>query len=221
MRTNRVRTTVRFRGDPHARSVRAAGGAVGLHVVQTLHRADDGGRGRCRGARPGAVVRPFVGHDLSGANTCPSPTSRCGAATRGGCATWRPSTWGSTLTRVFEGKTLTLGGTCSKSGGIVVGDLSALLVERTSFGAAGSARRAARRHCWPISTRRSNVFCTVAVGAGDGLRRCPVVEPGAVAPHGGVHGGGCATCARIWPRMWNCSRTEAWGSNPTVRRSAN
>lgn len=36
-------------------------------------------------------------------------------------------------TRVFEGKTLTLGGTCSKSGGIVVGDLSALLVERTSF----------------------------------------------------------------------------------------
>ena len=36
-------------------------------------------------------------------------------------------------TRVFEGKTLTLGGTCSKSGGIVVGDLSALLVERTPF----------------------------------------------------------------------------------------
>ncbi len=36
-------------------------------------------------------------------------------------------------TQVFEGKTLTLGGSCSKQGGIVTGDLSALLVERTPF----------------------------------------------------------------------------------------
>ena len=36
-------------------------------------------------------------------------------------------------TRVFEGKTLTLGGSCSKQHGIVTGDLSALLVERTPF----------------------------------------------------------------------------------------
>ena len=36
-------------------------------------------------------------------------------------------------TQVFEGKTLTLGGSCSKRGGIVTGDLSALLVERTPF----------------------------------------------------------------------------------------
>ncbi len=36
-------------------------------------------------------------------------------------------------TRVFEGKTLTLGGSCSAHDGVVAGDLSALLVERTPF----------------------------------------------------------------------------------------
>ena len=58
-------------------------------------------------------------------------------------------------TRVFEGKTLTLGGTCSKSGGIVVGDLSALLVERTSFWSG-----------WAISTRRSNASAASARRSG-------------------------------------------------------
>lgn len=36
-------------------------------------------------------------------------------------------------TRVFDGKMLTLGGSCSKRHGIVTGDLSALLIERTPF----------------------------------------------------------------------------------------
>ena len=36
-------------------------------------------------------------------------------------------------TRVFEGKTLTLGGSCAERGGALVGDLSALLIARTPF----------------------------------------------------------------------------------------
>ena len=36
-------------------------------------------------------------------------------------------------TRVFEGKTLTLGGSCRRENGYVAGDLSALLIERMSF----------------------------------------------------------------------------------------
>ena len=36
-------------------------------------------------------------------------------------------------TRVFEGKTLTLGGSCSREGRNLVGDLSALLIHETTF----------------------------------------------------------------------------------------
>ncbi len=35
--------------------------------------------------------------------------------------------------KVFDGKTLTLGGSCSREGGNLVGDLSALLISRTTF----------------------------------------------------------------------------------------
>ena len=123
-------------------------------------------------------------------------------------------------TRVFEGKTLTLGGTCSKSGGIVVGDLSALLVERTPFWSGWF--RTPRRETALLADfdeKARTHLPRVRIGAGHGLRRCPVVEPGAVAPRWWSTRG-AATCAR-YGRIWNCSRTEAWGSNPTVRRSAN
>ena len=80
------------------------------------------------------MVRPFVGHDLRASKYLPvTDVSLWRCHTRGlrDVATLYVGQYPST--QVFEGKTLTLGGTCSKSGGIVVGDLSALLVERTSF----------------------------------------------------------------------------------------
>lgn len=42
-------------------------------------------------------------------------------------------------TRLFDGKTLTLGGSCRREGRNLVGDLSALLIRRTAF-ASGSLR---------------------------------------------------------------------------------
>ena len=55
-------------------------------------------------------------------------------------------------------------------------------------GIAGRFRREGRTH-----------LPRVRVGAGDGLRRCPVVEPGAVAPHGGVHGR--RNLCEVWPHL--------------------
>ncbi len=169
--------------------------------------------GRCSGS-PARRGRP-----PNGASTFPPPTSRCGAVIRG------VARRGDLLCRAIpfdagvRGKTLTLGGSCSKQGGIVTGDLSALLVERTPFwsGWFRTPRRETallpdfnekvERICRECSGERVTAFAGVPSWNLALLRRM-------------VEFTGGATCAKSG-RTSSCSCTAAWDSSLIVRRSAN
>ena len=170
-------------GDPLRPAAYPLGGAVPvagrdlrLRDLQTLRRTDDGGGAERRLPGPGCRC---------------SPVRRAPPRTGGKYipVTMESLWWNHTLgmrdvatvfsanypkSRVFEGKTLTLGGSCSREGRNLVGDLSALLIhEERRFGAAGSGPRGPRRRSFRISTRRSRRSAANASANGSRpLRAC-------------------------------------------------
>lgn len=140
--------------------------------------------------RPGAVVRPFVGHDLR-AEQIPARHRRLAVALPHAGAARR----GDPLREAVSLDTGIRGEDPDARGHLFEERRNR---RRRPVGAAGRANSFLERlvpHAAPrdgIAGRFRREGRThlprVRIGAGDGLRRCPVVEPGAVAPHGGVHG---------------------------------
>ena len=92
-------------------------------------------------------------------------------------------------TSVFEGKTPTLGGSCSREGRNLVGDLSAVLIHETTFWSGWFRAPRTATAIIPDFDRKCEAICRECIGRTDhGLCRRAVVEPGDDAPRAGLYG---------------------------------
>ena len=121
-------------------------------------------------------------------------------------------------TRVFEGKTLTLGGSCSREGRNLVGDLSALLIHETTFWSGWFRAPRTETAIIPDFDEKCAAICRQCVG-----------EP--ITAFAGVPSWNLALMRRVleytgrknllevWPGLEHVRPREAWSSRPTGRRS--
>ena len=117
-------------------------------------------------------------------------------------------------TRVFDGKTLTLGGSCACEGRNLVGDLSALLIHETTFWSGWFRAPRIGTAIIPDFDAKCEAICRECVG-----------EP--ITAFAGVPSWNLALMRRVleftgrknllevWPG-WSCSPTAGWSSPPTA-----
>lgn len=119
---------------------------------------------------------------------------------------------------VFDGKTLTLGGSCTREGRNLVGDLSALLIHETGIWSgwfrAPRIETAIIPDFWQKATPSA---ASASASASPPLPACRRGTWRSCAAYWNIRASG--TCWRCGP-IWRCSHTAAWSSPPTGRRSA-
>ena len=182
---DRIRLALRSGACPHGRAVPDDGRDVRLRDVQapTSRRCWPARKRRLAGPRE--ALRPFVGHHVGPrASTSRSRRSRSGGTIRWACGDGDGLSGNNPKTGVFEGKTLTLGGSCSRegqqSGGRPVGHtdtrttfwsgwfraprMATALIPTSTAGRGRSAAVRRRKHHGPLrACRRGNLAMMLRV----------------------------------------------------------
>lgn len=91
-------------------------------------------------------------------------------------------------TKIFDGKTLTLGGSYVRENGALIGDLSAVLISQTPFWSGWFRAPKMETALIPDFDRKMGDLPGVYPGEDHGLCRRAFVEPGADAPGVGIYG---------------------------------
>lgn len=120
-------------------------------------------------------------------------------------------------TKVFDGKTLTLGGSCSREGRNLVGDLSAVLIHETTFWSGWFRAPRTATAIIPDFDRKVEAICRECTGenitAFAGVPSWNLAMMRRVLDYTGRR-----TCSKCGPTS-ACSPTGAWSSHPTAVRS--
>lgn len=212
-----VRSSARCCQASYARGVRRTGRSAGLREFQALYRADAGRREECRS--PGAG-------DAARSSGTTSDRSKFIPVTRE--SVW----WNHTLgmrdvaavyasakpqTKIFDGKTLTLGGSYVRENGALIGDLSAVLISQTPFWSGWFRAPKMETALIPDFDRKIEGICRECtrekITAFAGVPSWNLVLMRRVLEYTGK-----SNLLEVWPDL-EFLRTGAWRLRPTASRS--